>query len=83
MRWTASRKAEYLKALDGAESLASFARRYRASTAEVNSVSSEEIAAWRRLFAVDGKRGLRTTKLLLYRNRDRTPQPAGPGEVAG
>jgi hypothetical protein len=55
-RWTASRKAELIRAIDAGKLPAAEAQ------APPFNISAEEMAEWRRQYAADGIRGLRVTR---------------------
>lgn len=67
-RWTPRRKAELLAQLDaGRVSFEELAQYWE--------ISPEEIEEWRRLYAQDGLRGLRATRLQTYTGRTKLVRP--------
>jgi hypothetical protein len=63
MRWTPGRKIEILRALKS-----KIISREDALT--LHGISAEELDSWQRLFALDGKGGLRSTQLMKYRREE-------------
>lgn len=81
MRWTPKRKAAIVAAIENGDLSVAEAKRQ-------NSMSDEEIAAWRRDYAAHGAPGLRVTKLQTYGKRSvvvslSIKQTKKPGSEAG
>ena len=67
-RWVSSRKARVVAAVrTGLLSLADACRRY--------DLTVEEFLSWQRLIDAHGPAGLRSTRLQVYRDPDRQPDP--------